>query len=610
MNQVGALNASANADLAASGINSLSGGSFGADFALLLGQISQDGSSGIGGALSSNAVRGGRIGFAAQASQNSQRRKDSSKSLAQDLSVSRQDGASAKASQDPSSRKVQSKPRNDAQLRGDDAAQEPGNAGSRGDEAARAGDQAQKSTAAADDAAKAQDAPQALAVKDAAPEAPSYGAAEDDAEALEDLGAGGFMDMAEEADPILDGIRGAGNEARALESGTAQDAAKAAPAAMQGGEGQEATASADGLEALAEEAAPKEPQQARPVSENSATLGELFEHAGVTKVTVSQSNEAAQSKDAQQAADELSCIADSVKAADELFQGQDGQSSQAGEGGQGSESAEQDGVDGALAVLRQGVKGGGNGAQAEGDGAANASGDLEVLQGRVAAGAAGAKGAEGAQDPLASLQHGVQAAAPSGAVIAAASADAGVSPLSQSRLSSRESLDRQDLRETMLELSSDVKRNAEKITEAVMAMSSRNLKSFKFELNPEGLGSMQIKIDSTDDGDAVRIGISASSSQARGILAQGMDALREGLLRNGIFAQAELEGGGEEAMAQDGSAGQGAWQGREGGQGQENGGSLRHGGTLFAGESIALGDDETPAPAKGRSMEDGLSLFA
>lgn len=610
MNQVGALNASANADLAASGINSLSGGSFGADFALLLGQISQDGSSGIGGALSSDAVRGGRTGFAAQASQNSQRRKDSSKPMAQDLPVSGQDGASAKASQDPSSRKVQSKPRNDAQLRGDDAAQEPGDAGSRGDEAAKAGDQAQKSTAAADDAAKAQDAPQALAVKGAAPEVPSDGAAEDDAEALEDLGAGSFMDMAEEADPILDGTRGAGNEARALASGTARDAAKAAPAAMQGGKGQEAAASADGLEALAEEAASKEPQQARPVSENSAALGELFEDAGVTKVTVSQSSEAAQSQDAQQAADELSSIADSVKAADELFQGQDGQSSQAGEGGQGSESAEQDGVDGALAVLRQGVKGGGNGAQAEGDDAANASGDLEVLQGRVAAGAAGAKGAEGAQDPRASVQQGVQAAAPSGAAIAAASADAGVSPLSQSRLSSRESLDRQDLRETMLELSSDVKRNAEKITEAVMAMSSRNLKSFKFELNPEGLGSMQIKIDSTDDGDAVRVGISASSSQARGILAQGMDALREGLLRNGIFAQAELEGGGEEAMAQDGSAGQGAWQGREGGQGQENGGSPRHGGTLFAGESMALGDDETPAPAKGWSMEDGLSLFA
>ena len=615
MNQVGALNSGANADLAASGINSLSGGSFGADFALLLGQISQDGSSGIGGALAQDAVRSGRTGFANVASKTTQRRKDSSKSPVQDLLGSRQGGASAKAPQEAASKKAQAKPADDAQTRRSGDAQESVDGRSQGAEAAKVQDHAEDAKAAPDDGARAQEAPDPQAAQGAAaaaPKAPSDATPDADAQAAEDPALDGLIDVAGDADPLIEDGASDGNQAaRAQASSSTIDAAQGPLKSLQGGEGQEISISSDELKAAADAAASKDPVQASPVSENSAALGELFEDAGVTKVTVSQSQDAVQSQDAQEVADELSSIADSVKAADELFQGQDNQAAQGGEGGQGSGNSAQDGVDGALAVLRQGVKGGEDGAEAEG--AADASGSTNALSGRALPGAAPGSGNEAEQDPRATLSQGTQAA-PSGGAFAAASGDAGVSPLSQSRIASREALDGQDLRDAMLSLSSDVKRNAEKLTEAVMAMSSRNLKSFKFELNPEGLGSMQIKIDSTDDGDAVRIGISASSSQARGILAQGMDALREGLLRNGIFAQAELEGGDQGSLAQDGSSGQGAWQGREGGQGQGQGseGSLGRSGTLFAGSGMAGADDEALAPDadKGLSLEDGLSLFA
>ena len=584
MNQVGALNTGANADLAASGINSLSGGSFGADFALLLGQISQDGSSGIGGALSSGAVRGGRTSFAAPASQGAQRRRDASKSSVKDLLGS--GGAPSKAGQDAAPGDSRERIADDGSARGGDAGQGRGDGRSEGADAARADDRAQDAASQA-----APEAPQARGSADAAPKAAPEDAAGADEQAGADPAGDGLLEAASDADPLLDDAAGSAAlaDARAQAQGQGSDAAQGSLKSQQPGRMQEAMEAPGDSKAAPAEAQPMEPEQARPVSENSAALGELFEDAGVTKVTVSQSQSAAQSQDAQQVADELSSIADSVKAADELFDGQGGQMAEGGEGQDAGDPA-QEGVDGALAVLREGVKGGAGGSE-DGGGQDGAAGALKAL-----AGAVSAEAGEGAQDPRAASLQGAGAA--------------GAAPLSESRLSAREALEGQDLRDAMLSLSSDVKRNAEKLTEAVMAMSSRNLKSFKFELNPEGLGSMQIKIDSTDDGDAVRIGISASSSQARAILAQGMDALREGLLRNGIFAQAELEGGDQGSTPQDGSAGQGAWQGREGGQGRDNGGAFSRGGTLFAGDGMDGADGGIPAPAQGAALEDGLSLFA
>lgn len=277
-----------------------------------------------------------------------------------------------------------------------------------------------------------------------------------------------------------------------------------------------------------------EPEKVQTLSADSQALGELMSDAGVTSLSSTKPQFTDAGEEASDISDSLSNIADSIKAASELLPEQD----QGGESGSNQDPAG-DSMKEALMVLRQGGK--------NSDLAGQSSGitqDLAMAEGDVKASSAQTQ--SGMYEPSSALSGSSEG-------------------LSASRLNAREGLSQQSLRDTMLSLSSDVKANAEKITQAVMAMSARNLKSLHIELNPEGLGSMQIDIDSDSKDEAVRIGISASSSQARAILSQGMDALREGLMRNGIFAQAELSSGTDSGTASSdgGNSGSGQWQGSE-----------------------------------------------
>lgn len=638
MNQLGALSTGTNADLAASGISSLTTASLGADFALLLGQISKDSSQGLGGALQSNAVRNGRTSYVPSSGQGAQRRRNSSNQALESLGSSSDASSSAASQESPRA----GSPRADSAKAGGNADSSRARAADKRD--GHAGDpQVQERVSeperpqAANDAARAdepEEAPdgalQDQAVDETALEAdaalvaadaldpnalPPSGNAEDPSwTLLEGAPEAHGPGASDDGDPVMDAaakaVADAGRAVQKAVTDAAQEGADTAANRDDGAAMQELAVDAAEAQALKQD-----PSEAKPVSENSAALGELFEDAGVTRGTVSETPGAAQSQAAQETADELSAIADSVQAAAELFPEQDdGASAGAGADQDASSgSSSSDGLDGALAVLRHGSLG--DGGNADGSPEENASarggvnGALEMLAGK-----ASQSGVSEAQDSGSAVKAGAASAASATGIAAAASAEAaGVSPLSQSRAAAREALDAQDLRDAMLSLSSDVKRNAEEITKAVMAMSSRNLKTINFELNPEGLGSMQIQIDSDKDGDAVRIGISASSSQARGILAQGMDALREGLLKNGIFAQAELEGGDQGSLAQDGSNGSGFFQGQEQQGSGNEGGQWQGRGTLFAtGPSDGSGDVELAqdGPVPGSAGEDGLSLFA
>lgn len=155
----------------------------------------------------------------------------------------------------------------------------------------------------------------------------------------------------------------------------------------------------------------------------------------------------------------------------------------------------------------------------------------------------------------------------------------------------------QDLRAQMLTLSRDARKNAEEITKAVMTMAARNLKTLSFELNPQGLGRMEISIDSDAAEDAVKVNLAAENGATRQLLSQGLNELKDSLHRAGLAADAEMgEFSGNDAREHP--------QG-QGGQGQGFDGTNSR--TLFAG--VPENDEASSATAQ-ESDDDTLSLYA
>lgn len=115
------------------------------------------------------------------------------------------------------------------------------------------------------------------------------------------------------------------------------------------------------------------------------------------------------------------------------------------------------------------------------------------------------------------------------------------SMLQQSAASSKENAQTQITKQfDLLSMSSNLKQNAQALTEKVMQMASKNLKTMDLTLNPEGLGKMKISLDVTDADDITRISISASSPATKALVEQGMEALRQTLRDNNINAQTEV----------------------------------------------------------------------
>ena len=635
MNDISALETKGRADLAASGMNALTGGSFGSDFAVLLTQLSDTGEKGLAGALSSSEVQKGIAG--------------APQSLLKDKRRARTDGQSA-AGQNKQTDPLASPGVSDNGAKSADKSQRADH-----DHAERSGnlksdENDQQRIMSRDHNEKARSSDDNLARTDSSDEDAETGSDKADAQRefsvlnendadlamplmIRGSESDGELSLTDEdgsSDALLKNASALSDEMseedpdagmlKQMVSTSSRDVAGGAEtaitknAALSGNFSENSNLSDLKQEASAQATldtqtdlsalGPDEPEKVQTLSADGQALGELMSDAGVTKVSSTKPQFPDAGAEASDISDSLSNIADSIKAASELLPEQD----QGGENSAGQDQSDQSMKD-ALMVLRQGSKGSGSA-----DGSAQnaegllAGGDLAEGEGGLKAQDQAGQRAGVAQSLTMAQSEGKVSTAPAESAMyePSSAVTGGNDTLSASRLNARDSFQTQSLRDTMLSLSSDVKANAEKITQAVMAMSAKNLKSLHIELNPEGLGSMQIDIDSDSKDEAVRIGISASSSQARAILSQGMDALREGLMRNGIFAQAELSSGTDSGTASPdgGNSGSGQWQGSENNR-QWRGAD---GSAIFA---SAPEESADPAIASSAETDDGaLNLFA
>lgn len=115
------------------------------------------------------------------------------------------------------------------------------------------------------------------------------------------------------------------------------------------------------------------------------------------------------------------------------------------------------------------------------------------------------------------------------------------SMLQQSAATNKENTQNQISKQfDLLSMSSNLKQNAQALTEKVMQMASKNLKTMDLTLNPHGLGKMKISLDVGSADDVTKISISASSPATKALVEQGMEALRQTLRDNDINAKAEV----------------------------------------------------------------------
>lgn len=115
------------------------------------------------------------------------------------------------------------------------------------------------------------------------------------------------------------------------------------------------------------------------------------------------------------------------------------------------------------------------------------------------------------------------------------------SMLQQSAATNKENTQNQISKQfDLLSMSSNLKQNAQALTEKVMQMASKNLKTMDLTLNPHGLGKMKISLDVCSADDVTKISISASSPATKALVEQGMEALRQTLRNNDINAKTEV----------------------------------------------------------------------
>ena len=115
------------------------------------------------------------------------------------------------------------------------------------------------------------------------------------------------------------------------------------------------------------------------------------------------------------------------------------------------------------------------------------------------------------------------------------------SMLQQSAATNKENTQNQISKQfDLLSMSSNLKQNAQALTEKVMQMAAKNLKTMDLTLNPHGLGKMKISLDVGSADDVTKISISASSPATQALVEQGMEALRQTLRNNDINAKTEV----------------------------------------------------------------------
>lgn len=92
----------------------------------------------------------------------------------------------------------------------------------------------------------------------------------------------------------------------------------------------------------------------------------------------------------------------------------------------------------------------------------------------------------------------------------------------------------------LLNMSSNLRANAEAIAQKVMMMASRNLKRMELNLNPEGLGKLKISLDIGSQENLNKVTFQASSEATRDLIEKSLATLKNILMSSDIDADVEV----------------------------------------------------------------------
>lgn len=247
-------------------------------------------------------------------------------------------------------------------------------------------------------------------------------------------------------------------------------------------------------------------QNTEPVAiKDDSALTSLMVQANVKAVKVSEVKGSTDATAAMESMDDLSFINESLKLASDMSEGEGNTSQNGGQGSLGgnaqqallqSAMPENKSLGEALSALKQGMN-------------STASSSYESTESALSS-----RNETSSIDALTGAAQG----------------------LSQTRMSAMENA-QASLRSDMLTLSQDVKKNAEEIARAVMTMAAKNLKRFTFELNPHGMGRMEISIDTDESNEAVNVNVAAEEQATRRLIAQSLPTLKQFLRDAGVNSE-------------------------------------------------------------------------
>lgn len=316
------------------------------------------------------------------------------------------------------------------------------------------------------------------------------------------------------------------------------------------------------------------------LDKEQSSMAKLLAQGNVKNVTVVQSSAEQNSQMLAANADDLSFINDSLQAAAKLG-AQDNANSPGGQGnfsGNGQD-AQQQSVNAALATLRQTL--------------AKDQTKLSVSDDEINANQVNATTSK-------TVSSGEKISANVSAAGFSEDLSGAAQGLSDARRVQKEN-SQTSLRQDMLTLSNDAKKNAEEISKAVMSMAAKNMKRFTFELNPHGLGRMEISVDADESSQPVAVTVAAEEQTTRRMLQDSLSSLKQVLADQGVDADAfmgEFTGfsGGESGSF----AGSGSFTGN---------GSQEQSDTFFA-DNMAKDPDVNKTEENLPNYDDGLNLFA
>ena len=91
-----------------------------------------------------------------------------------------------------------------------------------------------------------------------------------------------------------------------------------------------------------------------------------------------------------------------------------------------------------------------------------------------------------------------------------------------------------------LNISQDVDENTQNVTQMVMAMAARNLKSLTIDLNPSSLGQMTISLALSSKGTPLKVSVDAKNLSTKNLISKMLPKLNDSLQERGFGAKVSL----------------------------------------------------------------------